>query len=730
MDIAVEADTLEQAERDLSVRVPHGEYVLERRVESEGQVTNIRASGLTLDEAYALAETRLTEGATILGRTDIRPQRTRTIDIEAETEVQATRDALGRSTDGAVVLSTTLKAAGRRGVFGLGHRLPQWQFTVDEPAVVELRVRPRARIVFRTGRRPLTWQELSTAMLSITPTDGVSPSAVALREMWPFQVWFLMLTDGNVDVRQLDAPLEPVAPELVERVREYIERTRLPKMLAVAGGALQADRYPRVAEGRIGKVAAPMSDAAIVQTASCLPRAMVNVHDTQGLGQRAYQAIEHYAALPLVSFCFSIPYLQQVMHTNRMDSVDLRIEIYKGTEVMLLELWDELETGETITDQRVLTKVQSILQPRKPQAQVVLTPDDRAAKATQDSRAKGMFVCLGTRGDQRGLYLVDANGAVSAELARPGPGERIGNFAVSPDARWVAYTCHVTRQDDGNTYPTIRTVAATGGASTDLKEWDAHYRPCYQNPVFSPAGDKMICEFALQHAGNPDLQVLKPHDWGNSLDGGSTGLTIVNPMSIGNHAARFMDDGERIVYFGNFAPEDLLEVCLYDPASATPERFGVAGWRLTAQADGVWRRPRALAVQSEWEQIFFIQGHGRDAERIGVILLADVPPGAYLEVISTIGTAHRRIGALDISRDGRRLCYDGDGVIHIIGADGSGVRKVSPLALKCTGARWSADGTRLAYIGGGKLRVAEADGTGTYATPGGDDLQIDAFEWT
>jgi len=117
----------------------------------------------------------------------------------------------------------------------------------------------------------------------------------------------------------------------------------------------------------------------------------------------------------------------------------------------------------------------------------------------------------------------------------------------------------------------------------------------------------MICEFALQHVGNPDLRVLKLYEFGDRLDGSSTGLSIVNPRRIGNHAPQFMADGERVVYFGNFAYEDLLEVCLYDPKVADHDLMGATGWRLTENADGVWRRPRAIAIQPEWEQIFFIR---------------------------------------------------------------------------------------------------------------------------
>src|SRR5207249_2241219 len=111
----------------------------------------------------------------------------------------------------------------------------------------------------------------------------------------------------------------------------------------------------------------------------------------------------------------------------------------------------------------------------------------------------------------------------------------------------------------------------------------------------------------FEHPYNPDLRVLGLHDGGDRLYAWGSGLSITNPMRIGNHAPQFLPDGKRIAYFGNFAHDDLLEVCLYDPTVAEQDLLGQVGWRLTHGADGVWQRPRALAVQPEWEQIFFVQ---------------------------------------------------------------------------------------------------------------------------
>jgi Tol biopolymer transport system component len=354
----------------------------------------------------------------------------------------------------------------------------------------------------------------------------------------------------------------------------------------------------------------------------------------------------------------------------------------------------------------------------------------RGGSRTRVTPAKGMFVCSAAYRDKAGLYLLDGDGKVAEELVRPAPGERLGHFAVSPDARWVIYTRYVSRRPDRDPYPTLCAVPAAGGDTNELKGWDPVYETCYQNPVFSPTGEKVVCEFGLRGAYNPDLQVLELHESDERLHGWATGLSIINPIRIGNHAPQFMADGERIVYFGNFAHEDLLEVCLYDPAVADEELLGAVGWRLTENADGVWHRPRAIAVQPEWEQIFFIQGHMGNAERIRVLLLADLPPGGHRKVFDTFGREHERIGALAMSPDGLRLAYDGDGVIHLIAADGGNLRRVSPDGMDCRCPHFSEDGARLAYVGNHQLCVADVEAGMTVVTAaGGDELRIGGFVW-
>jgi hypothetical protein len=347
---------------------------------------------------------------------------------------------------------------------------------------------------------------------------------------------------------------------------------------------------------------------------------------------------------------------------------------------------------------------------------------------------KGSFICRGNFQPAADVsdrlaevLLLGTDGKFISKLAQPVAGERISTFAVSPNRRWVAYTCYVSLPEVDEPLPQIRAASIDGQKTCPLTRWDERFEPCYLNPVFSPRGDRLACEFALKHVYNPNLMTLELDEIGNSLYGGRK-TDILNPMQIGNYAPHFLPDGERIVYLSNYAYEDLLEVCLYDPSRARVEMYGFVGERLTEQAHGVWRRPKAIAVQPEWEQVFFIRGHTLRQEQICVFALADIPSGAVLKKFTAIGGEYDRIGSLQISPDGQWLTFDGDDSVYVIATDGSNLRQVTPDDMTCRGPAFSHDGTRLAFVSEGKILTVGFDGDQLMQLSG-DELIIEEFVW-
>lgn len=357
MDLTIEADTLDEANQQLTEQIPEGEFILFKKIESDGRPVTISATDTTTHDAYAKAEALVPKGATVIERRDIRQRRTRFVERAAVDEADARKLAGQQGAAGSSVRSVTLTQPGRSGVLGFGRRLPQWRIEIEEPAVVEVLHRSPARICVRTGSRPDSWDALIAAMRALTDKASAQP----LQDAWPYQTSFLLLT-GTLDDPGFfrDLPLVPITSGMIGQARQYVEKRSLPGMLGFSGD-LDPDRFRNMGGGRIGRMTNPMTDSSIVGVASCLPRERISMSDDEAIGRRAFDAIKHYAAIPVVRFCFCLPYIERALQTKQLDPTAAQIDVYKATEALLLEIWDELGEGQVITDELVTRKARAIL---------------------------------------------------------------------------------------------------------------------------------------------------------------------------------------------------------------------------------------------------------------------------------------------------------------------------------------------------------------------------------
>jgi len=101
-----------------------------------------------------------------------------------------------------------------------------------------------------------------------------------------------------------------------------------------------------------------MLDMCIVQVASCLQRhGTVNPMDGEKVCRLGFEAVQHYARIPIAYYTFALPYFETVIQTKRISPTEALISAYKGVEGLLLEIYEELGEGQVIRDQTVADKV-------------------------------------------------------------------------------------------------------------------------------------------------------------------------------------------------------------------------------------------------------------------------------------------------------------------------------------------------------------------------------------
>lgn len=82
----------------------------------------------------------------------------------------------------------------------------------------------------------------------------------------------------------------------------------------------------------------------------------------------AFKAIEHYIKIPLVRYFVGLSFSQDILNEGplslerKFDGRKYLAQLYSGSEVLLLEIYDDLPDGGVITDDLVTKTVRGFFQ--------------------------------------------------------------------------------------------------------------------------------------------------------------------------------------------------------------------------------------------------------------------------------------------------------------------------------------------------------------------------------
>lgn len=161
--------------------------------------------------------------------------------------------------------------------------------------------------------------------------------------------------------------------KLMTKVTDYIRRS-----YSGLSGEITTSSYKPEYEfvGEIfGRVADSTQDIKLVQAATLLKGSKINSQNPlqmiEEYGTLATKVIVYYSQTTLAKFLFLLPTAAKTYEEtaqgvkSTFSEAYATIDIYKGVENMLLEIYDELEDGENIDDATVTRKFLSIVESSK-----------------------------------------------------------------------------------------------------------------------------------------------------------------------------------------------------------------------------------------------------------------------------------------------------------------------------------------------------------------------------
>lgn len=161
---------------------------------------------------------------------------------------------------------------------------------------------------------------------------------------------------------------ENTAPEKTQRAihlaEHYMDKPHPANAMTGLLGVQPTRPVYKVLQGKIARQSQPLVDTKIVSVASCLPGEDVDAGDTTAMARLAFDAIEHYASLPKVQALFLLSYRLRAGTVTEGSAVppEETCRAYAGVENLLLEIYDELPNGGTITDKVVEQKIDDLIQ--------------------------------------------------------------------------------------------------------------------------------------------------------------------------------------------------------------------------------------------------------------------------------------------------------------------------------------------------------------------------------
>jgi hypothetical protein len=149
----------------------------------------------------------------------------------------------------------------------------------------------------------------------------------------------------------------------VELCEEYVDRAHPVDATMQMLGVKRTRPVYRAVQDTVARESQPRIDMMIVSVVTCLPDEDVDINDTAKVARLALEAIQHYASIPKVRAFFLLPYRLRAKTVVEGSAIppEEQCRVYSGVENLLLEIYEELPGGGTITDEVVERKMDRLI---------------------------------------------------------------------------------------------------------------------------------------------------------------------------------------------------------------------------------------------------------------------------------------------------------------------------------------------------------------------------------
>jgi len=175
-EIEVEADSLEEAKRQVKSQIPEGLRLFSEQVISDGLPKTIKAVAETTEAAFTKAQGNIPSNVNVVATdvTELTAPKQRVITVEAFDEQSARALIKGKLVPNEIIKNLKLSVPGTRGFFGFGKKPNQYEADLLQQAVVQITFKTKAKISAKIGEKPEEEESPLDALIIIFNRD-ISP---------------------------------------------------------------------------------------------------------------------------------------------------------------------------------------------------------------------------------------------------------------------------------------------------------------------------------------------------------------------------------------------------------------------------------------------------------------------------------------------------------------------------------------------------------------------------
>ncbi len=157
--IEVEANSLDEARKQVKSQVPKGLKIISQKILSDGKTRSTRGVADTIEDASEKAQSELPPDVEIIDKTQKTTPVRKVITVEAFDEKSAREQVKQDISETARIEGVALKKAGKKGILGIGKKPNWYEVQVFEQAVVEIKYKKKAKIRVELGEPRKSWAQ-------------------------------------------------------------------------------------------------------------------------------------------------------------------------------------------------------------------------------------------------------------------------------------------------------------------------------------------------------------------------------------------------------------------------------------------------------------------------------------------------------------------------------------------------------------------------------------------